>query len=86
MAGEPLTITFTPHLVPMSRGILATLYAHPKRVLEDEELQAVYQRFYQNEPFIRALPGRVLPNTVAVRGSNYCDLAVRLDRRPDGSL
>ncbi len=81
LAGEPLTITFTPHLVPMSRGILATLYATPKRVLEDEELQAVYQRFYQNEPFVRVCPAGVLPNTAAVRGSNYCDLAVRLDRR-----
>jgi N-acetyl-gamma-glutamyl-phosphate reductase len=81
LAGEPLTITFTPHLVPMSRGILATLYATPKRLLEDTELQAVYQNFYQNEPFVRVCPAGVLPNTSAVRGSNYCDLAVRLDRR-----
>jgi N-acetyl-gamma-glutamyl-phosphate reductase len=81
LAGESLTITFTPHLVPMNRGILATLYATPKRVLDDEELLAVYQRFYQNEPFVRVCPAGVLPNTAAVRGSNYCDLAVRLDRR-----
>jgi N-acetyl-gamma-glutamyl-phosphate reductase len=81
LAGEPLTITFTPHLVPMSRGILATLYATPKRLLEDDELQAVYERFYQPEPFVRVCPPGTLPNTVAVRGSNYCDLAVRTDRR-----
>jgi N-acetyl-gamma-glutamyl-phosphate reductase len=81
LAGEPLTITFTPHLVPMNRGILATLYTTPKRVLDDEELLAVYQRFYQNEPFVRVCPAGVLPSTAAVRGSNYCDLAVRLDRR-----
>ena len=81
LAGEPLTITFTPHLVPMSRGILATLYATPRRLLEDEEMQAVYQRFYEKEPFIRLCPAGTLPNTAAVRGSNYCDLAVRLDRR-----
>jgi N-acetyl-gamma-glutamyl-phosphate reductase len=81
LAGEPLTITFTPHLVPMSRGILATLYATPKRILEDDELQAVYERFYQPEPFVRVCPPGTLPNTVAVRGSNYCDLAVRMDRR-----
>jgi N-acetyl-gamma-glutamyl-phosphate reductase len=81
LAGEPLTITFTPHLVPMSRGILATLYAAPGRDLEIGEINAAYQRFYQSEPFIRLCPPEALPNTVAVRGSNYCDLAVRLDRR-----
>ena len=81
LAGEPLTITFTPHLVPMSRGILATIYATPKRSLQDDELPAVYQGFYENAPFVRLCPAGVLPNTAAVRGSNYCDLAVRLDRR-----
>jgi N-acetyl-gamma-glutamyl-phosphate reductase len=81
LAGEPLTITFTPHLVPMSRGILATLYATPKRLPENAEIQAVYARFYEKEPFVRLCPVEALPNTVAVRGSNYCDLAVRVDRR-----
>lgn len=81
LAGEPLTITFTPHLVPMSRGILATLYATPQRDLEIAELNAAYQQFYQGEPFIRLCPPDTLPNTVAVRGSNYCDIAIRLDRR-----
>jgi N-acetyl-gamma-glutamyl-phosphate reductase len=81
LAGESLTITFTPHLVPMSRGILATLYATPRRDLEESEINAAYQRFYQGEPFIRLCPPEILPNTAAVRGSNYCDLAVRIDRR-----
>jgi N-acetyl-gamma-glutamyl-phosphate reductase len=81
LAGEPLTITFTPHLVPMSRGILATLYATPKRVLKEDELQRVYELFYQHEPFVRVCPLGAWPNTAAVRGSNYCDLAVRMDRR-----
>ena len=81
LAGEPLKITFTPHLVPMSRGILATLYATPKRTLPAEEINDVYQRFYQGEPFVRLCPPEILPNTAAVRGSNYCDLAVRVDRR-----
>ncbi len=81
LADEPLTITFTPHLVPMSRGILATLYATPTRDLEIAEINQAYQRFYQGEPFIRLCSPDALPNTTAVRGSNYCDLAVRLDRR-----
>ena len=81
LAGEPLTITFTPHLVPMSRGILATLYARPKRSLELAEIDQAYREFYRDEPFVRLCPPEVLPNTIMVRGSNYCDLAVRLDRR-----
>lgn len=81
LAGEPLTITFTPHLVPMSRGILATLYATPKRALGDAELQAVFEGYYQQEPFVRVCPAGALPTTAAVRGSNYCDVAVRVDRR-----
>ncbi len=81
LAGAPLTITFTPHLVPMSRGILATLYASPRRQVTPEELQQLYEDFYRQEPFVRVCPPGILPTTVAVRGSNYCDLAVRLDRR-----
>jgi len=81
LAQEPLTITFTPHLIPMSRGILATLYATPRQPLTAEELQATFERFYQQEPFVRVCPPGSLPTTTAVRGSNYCDLAVRLDRR-----
>jgi N-acetyl-gamma-glutamyl-phosphate reductase len=81
LAGEPLTITFTPHLVPMSRGILATIYAAPNRDLDMAALNAAYAKFYQGEPFVRLCQGDVLPNTVAVRGSNYCDIAIRLDRR-----
>ncbi|MGQ9920437.1 MAG: N-acetyl-gamma-glutamyl-phosphate reductase [Desulfobacca sp.] len=81
LAQEPLTITFTPHLLPMSRGILATLYTTPRQPLTAEELQATYERFYQQEPFVRVCPPDSLPTTTAVRGSNYCDLAVRLDRR-----
>ncbi len=81
LAQEPLTITFTPHLLPMSRGILATLYATPRQPLTGEELQATYERFYQAEPFVRICPPHILPTTLAVRGSNYCDIAVRLDRR-----
>ncbi len=81
LAQEPLTITFTPHLVPMSRGILATLYATPRAAVAADDLQAVYERFYSREPFVRVCPPGMLPRTAAVRGSNYCDIAVRLDRR-----
>lgn len=81
VARVPLQITFTPHLVPMSRGILATLYARCLQTLEESKLYELYQDFYQGHPFIRICPPGVLPNTMAVRGSNYCDLGWRLDKR-----
>ena len=81
LAGQPVTISFTPHLVPMSRGILSTIYAKAVKALSQEELDALYRSFYQDEPFVRLLPPGALPATQYVRGSNYCDIAVRFDRR-----
>ncbi|AEB08035.1 N-acetyl-gamma-glutamyl-phosphate reductase [Desulfobacca acetoxidans] len=81
LAGLPLKITFTPHLVPMNRGILATLYTVLQGPLEEQEIAAVFEQFYRGAPFIRLCPPEILPNTAAVRGSNYCDLAWRLDQR-----
>ncbi len=79
LAGEPVSVTFTPHLVPMSRGILGTLYASLVRPGRAAELLNLYQNFYQGRPFIRLHPQGSLPNTVQVRGSNYCDLGIKVD-------
>jgi N-acetyl-gamma-glutamyl-phosphate reductase len=79
LAGEPVTVTFTPHLVPMSRGILSTLYGSLVRPLREVELLNVFQSFYQDQPFIRLHPEGSLPNTIQVRGSNYCDLGLKVD-------
>lgn len=81
LARQPVRLVFTPHLVPMSRGILATIYAQPKPGVTKAQLAAAFQDFYQGEPFVRLCPEPLLPNTIAVRGSNYCDLAFRLDNR-----
>lgn len=81
VAGFPVQLTFTPHLVPMSRGILGTLYAHWQRPVTDTEIFDLYHEFYLGHPFIRLCPPGSLPNTVFVRGSNYCDLGFCLDRR-----
>ena len=81
LAGEPLKITFTPHLVPMDRGILSTIYATPKKALTSETLAALYRDFYAGEPFVRVLPAGSLPSTAFVRGSNFCDIAPLLDHR-----
>ena len=79
LAGEPVLVTFSPHLAPLSRGILGTLYARLLRPLDEVEILNFYQNFYEGQPFIRLLPQGSLPDTRNVRGSNYCDLGVRVD-------
>jgi len=81
LAGQPVTITFTPHLVPMDRGILSTIYATPTRTVTTEELVALYADVYKDEPFVRPLPKGQFPSTAFVRGSNFCDIGVTLDVR-----
>jgi len=81
LAGQNVTITFTPHLVPMDRGILSTIYATPTRDVTVEELVALYADMYKNEPFVRALPQGQFPSTAFVRGSNFCDIGVTIDSR-----
>jgi N-acetyl-gamma-glutamyl-phosphate reductase len=81
LAGESLVITFTPHLVPMDRGILSTVYATPRTATTTVELVQLYQDFYSGEPFVRVLPQGSLPNTAFVRGSNFCDIAPLVDSR-----
>jgi N-acetyl-gamma-glutamyl-phosphate reductase len=81
LAGEPLIITFSPHLVPMDRGILSTVYAAPRAATTTEKLVKLYQEFYHGEPFVRVLPQGSLPSTAFVRGSNFCDIAPLVDQR-----
>lgn len=73
-------ISFTPHLIPMSRGILTHVNARAVRPLDEGELVEVYRSFYSGKPFVRVLSDR-LAQTKAVRGSNFCDLSPRVDRR-----
>lgn len=72
-AGAPVSLTFVPHLLPIIRGIHSTLYA---RLTADVDLQALFEEFYQDEPFVDVLPAGTLPQTRSVRGSNVCRLAV----------
>ncbi|MEW6720739.1 MAG: N-acetyl-gamma-glutamyl-phosphate reductase [Thermodesulfobacteriota bacterium] len=80
-AGKKVAITFVPHLIPMVRGILATGYATlaPKRKAKDVE--AAFRKAYAGEPFVRLLPPGLLPSTKDVRGSNYVDIAWRVDEK-----
>jgi len=81
LAGEKLTISFTPHLVPMDRGILSTIYARPVKKVTAEQLVALYQEFYHGEAFVRVLPLGQFPATSFVRGSNFCDIGLTVDQR-----
>ena len=80
-AGEKVVLTFTPHLVPMNRGILVTEYASLKKSVTDEEIKAVYDKYYGNEHFIRVLKEGICPETKWVEGSNYVDINVKTDPR-----
>ena len=82
-AKTPVTIQFTPHLIPVNRGILTTLYLEPKEKLSDEKISACYKSFYGNEPFVRLLDGKNLPDTKNVTGTNVIEIAWRLDPRTD---
>ena len=81
VAGETVSVTFTPHLVPMTRGILSTVYASLVDPLDTESLIEVYASYYENEPFIRVLDKEVYPQTKSVLGSNYCDVGIEVDER-----
>ncbi len=80
-ANESLTVSFNPHLVPMNRGILATIYTRLKQPLTQEEAQAAYEKAYESKPWVRVLPAGQLPETRNVRGSMFCDIAVTVDKR-----
>lgn len=80
-SGENVTISFTPHLVPMNRGILATEYATLKKDVTGEEVKAIYDKYYGDEKFVRVLGEGVCPETKWVEGSNYVDIGFKLDPR-----
>ncbi len=80
-AGEKVVLNFTPHLVPMNRGILATEYAKLKKDVSYEEVKAVYDKYYKNEKFVRVLEKDVCPETRWVEGSNFVDINFKIDPR-----
>ena len=80
-AGQLVTISFTPHLVPMNRGILVTAYASLNGTVTEEEARAVYEKYYQNEYFVRLLEPGAVPQTRWVEGSNFADVNFKIDPR-----
>lgn len=80
LAGEPILLSFTPHLIPMKRGILSTMYANLKEPKTTQELIALYQDFYRDEYFVRVYESG-LPETNHVAGSNFADIGLVVDTR-----
>ena len=80
-AGKPVTISFTPHLVPMNRGILVTAYGTLLKSVTYEEVKAVYDKYYENEYFVRVLGRDEVPQTKWVEGSNFVDVNFKIDPR-----
>ncbi|REE00106.1 N-acetyl-gamma-glutamyl-phosphate reductase [Marinoscillum furvescens] len=83
-ANDEVTVLFTPHLLPVDRGILSTCYSTPVKSVSTEELEKVFEEYYANEPFVRLRNS--LPSLKQVRGTNYCDIYVTYDGRTNSII
>lgn len=81
IAGKKIVINFTPHLVPMDRGIISTIYGKMIKKLETSEIISIYKKYYDTEPFVKILDEGVYPNAKNVRGSNYCEIGLKVNKR-----
>ncbi len=79
IAGEKIRVTFVPHLIPIDRGIISTIYIRLKKLAGIEELFRLYENFYKGEKFVRILQSGKFPNSKDVLGTNFCDIALSLD-------
>ncbi|MGB3211651.1 MAG: N-acetyl-gamma-glutamyl-phosphate reductase [Desulforhopalus sp.] len=79
LAGKNLHISFTPHLLPISRGILSTVYASLAPGFDRDTIDDLYREQYKQEPFVRVLNEDSFPSTHYVRGSNFCDISIKID-------
>ncbi|MCH6267050.1 MULTISPECIES: N-acetyl-gamma-glutamyl-phosphate reductase [Neobacillus] len=80
-SGQPITISFATHLVPMTRGIMCSIYLKLKEKVTTEDVHQIYDEFYKNKPFVRVRPVGKVPATKEVWGSNYCDIGLHVDPR-----
>lgn len=81
VAGKGIRVNFTPHLLPVDRGILTTVYAKLVKGLEAKDVHRVYEAAYRNEPFTRVLDAGKFPNVKNVRGTNLCDVGIAVNKR-----
>lgn len=87
LAGHDVTVQFTPHLMPMVRGILATVYANLRDPgLVREDLLTIYKAFYRNSPWVKVLPGGTFPQSKWACGTNLCYIGIEVDQRTDRAI
>jgi N-acetyl-gamma-glutamyl-phosphate reductase len=79
LSSDEVNLQFTPHLLPVDRGILSTIYARPVKEVTTADLNALYLRYYEGHPFVRITPEA--PSIKDVRASNYCDIFISYDER-----
>lgn len=84
--GKEITVTFTPHLMPMNRGILSTIYVQIAKNKTIDDLREEIEKTYRNEPFVHLLPAGILPSTHQVRGTNDCVINAFADRTSDRAI
>jgi len=80
-AGKDVTVNFTPHLLPVDRGILTTTYARLEKKIDAGMVEKIYRDTYKKEPFVRVLAHGLYPNIKNVKGTNYCDIGLKLNER-----
>src|SRR5665213_896249 len=85
-AGKPITVSFTPHLMPMNRGLLSTIYVRYAKGAKLADLRAALEKAYKGEAFVRVLPDGSVPATQHVRGSNLCLIGLAQDRLSDRAI
>ncbi len=86
IAGRNITVNFTPHLVPMDRGIISTIYTKLLSNIDTDEIVLMYKESFVSEPFIRVLDEGIYPNTKNVRGSNFCEIGIKVVKRTNSLI
>ena len=86
LAGDNVEAFFTPHLIPMTRGILSTTYSKLIKDIDEEEVHRLYSEFYADKQFVRVLPLGRFPETKWVAGSNFCDIGIKIDQRTNRAI
>ncbi|MDI6728568.1 MAG: N-acetyl-gamma-glutamyl-phosphate reductase [Thermodesulfovibrionales bacterium] len=81
IAGKKITINFTPHLVPMDRGIISTMYGKMVKKIDTTAILDIYKKYYDTEPFVNVLDEGVYPNAKNVRGSNFVEIGLKVNKR-----
>ncbi len=81
LCNKQITVNFTPHLLPVDRGILTTIYAHTAKKASVNEVERIYKDVYKKEPFVKVLDYGIYPNIKNVRGTNFCEIGLKLNER-----